>query len=148
MSLVMIMWSYDFLKILFSGSLGGIALLLLWQSIFDEKGRKRPGSRKAGSTKLLFLAATKDGVPFLRMPLLRNHYLIGRAADCDVRLPGPEIPLYGVKMIRDEDDGQWHLKMVPADEGSGVNHSFAGHNRTEIIPGRPFVLYNYRMEIE
>ena len=82
-------WMIEFLNFVFVFSLGMVTLWLFFQSLtFDKVRRSSPKQR----TELL-LEVYRDGAPFLKIPLNKGHYLIGRGPECDIPLRGMGIPL-------------------------------------------------------
>ncbi len=79
----------ELLNILFVFSLAMVTLWLFFQSLPLDKVRRSSPKQRAE----LLLEICRDGVPYLKVPLKRSHYLIGRGPECDIPLRGTGIPL-------------------------------------------------------
>ncbi|MBM4305236.1 MAG: hypothetical protein FJ123_00725 [Deltaproteobacteria bacterium] len=67
------------------------------------------------------LEVCRDGAPYLKIPLNKSHYLIGRGPECDIPLRGMGIPLMIGEMYKQE--GGYFFKNF--------------HNNSIMINGRP-----------
>jgi hypothetical protein len=83
-----------------------------------------------------FMRVKKDGVPYLNIPLVKSHYLIGRGQECEINLKGTGIPVR-VGELSLEDDGYVFKSFQPE-----------GMQETKILPDAELVLYNYEIKIE
>ena len=85
------MVSHGAIKILnaiFVWSFGLTALWLLYRSL----AAGMPAKKTPGTAPSLLLNIEKEGAPYLRMPLVRKRYILGRDAGCDITLRGAGMP--------------------------------------------------------
>jgi hypothetical protein len=118
------------LNIVFVLSLGIITLRLFYQSLIFDKARRSSPLKRAE----LFLRVGKNRAPFLKMPLKKSHYLIGRGSECDIPLKGMGIPL--------------RVGEIALINGEYVFKNLGDNSIKKILPGDEIMLYNYTIEME
>jgi hypothetical protein len=122
------------LNLVFSSSLGMVALLILAASL------KRPAVFKRAQ---LFLYVRRDGVLFRKVPIGAGQYRIGRGNQCDILLEGMGIPVVAGEIIA---ANKFFFKTVsgyPVTKNSGVTPP-----EFEIEPGDEVGFFNYSMRLE
>jgi hypothetical protein len=122
-------------------SFGLVTLWLFLRSLSSHKVRRSSPSKRAE----FFLRITREGIPFLNIPIEKNHYLIGRAPECDIILKGSGMAL---KMgeIRAENGVCAFRSFV--DNCASVNNGPIGREERPLLPGHGIRLYDYLLEIQ
>ena len=128
----------DILSVLF---LGMLTLWLLCGSLVADMVRRSSTSKRAE----LFLKLFRNNTPFLKIPLVKSGYLIGRGPECDIQLKGPGIPLMAGELLIKEGtctfinlhDNYALFNNLPIEKGD-----------REFLSGDTIRLYNYSMTIQ
>lgn len=133
-------WTIKILNALFVWSLGVTVIWLFSRALVSDWVAKTKPIR--GETLLLNLM--KEGVSYLKMPLEKKRYSIGRETDCDIPLKGIGLPLRAEIRIL----GGCCLFDNVIDD----HHSTGGVGKIEkrviLKPGQELVLCNYVLRIE
>ena len=129
------------MKFLFVFSLGMVTLWLFFQSLtFDKVRRSSPKQRAE-----LLLEVCRDGAPYLRIPLNKSHYLIGRGPECDIPLRGMGIPLKIGEMYAQE--GGYIFKNLHKNSIM-INGRPLGKEIKSVFPGDEISAFNYSIAIK
>lgn len=127
------------LHIAFVASLALVTLRLFIRSLTSEKIRRSSPLQRAE----LFLRVSRDGVPYLRIPLKKNHYLIGRGPECEILLKGEGIPFYAGEISWMKDD-YYYTKAVNDHRRGGLVENSQSQNMTQ---GAKIAVADYMIEI-
>lgn len=133
-------WMIQFLNILFILSLGMITLWLFCKSLASDRVRRSSPKPRAE----LLLEVLRDGSSFLKIPLNKSHYLIGRGPECDIPLMKMGIPL---RIGEISEQGEGHLFKNFKGDSVTVNNKPIGRERIMIYPGDEIRAYNYCIRI-
>jgi hypothetical protein len=125
-------WMIKLLNLVFVSSLGIVALWLFSSSLASGWVRRVSPSKRAE----LFLRVSRNGSPYMKLPLEKSHYLIGRGPECDILLKGQGIPLGAGEIYLE--DGEYVFK----------NRETGEIAKKKILPGDELILYNYVIQIE
>jgi len=123
------LWTIKLLNVVFSASLGLVALRLCIGGFASDKVRKSSPLKRAE----FFLRVSKNGSSYMNLVLEKSHYLIGRGPECDILLKGIGIPL---------NVGEIYLK-----DGEYIFRDFE-ENEEKISPGAELKLYDYCVKVE
>lgn len=133
-------WMIEFLNFCFVFSLGMVTLWLFFQSLaFDRVRRSSPKQRAE-----LLVEVYREGVPYLKIPLNKSHYLIGRGPECDIPLRGMGIPLRIGEIYRDNGG---HVFRNLRDNSVMINKEPLGKMERELSPGDEIEVYNYSIKV-
>ncbi len=131
----------ELLNIVFVFSLAMVTLWLFFQSLpFDMVRRSSPKQRAE-----LLLEICRDGVPYLKVPLKRSHYLIGRGPECDIPLRGMGIPL---KIGEISEQGGNYIFKNLHDHSVVVNGRPLGKETKSVLLGDEIHAYHYSIHIK
>lgn len=122
------------LNLIFSSSLGIVALMLLAGSLRRSRRPKRED---------LFLSVRRDGVLFRKILLKTGRYRIGRGRECDIILEGRGIPLMAGEFVADKG-----LSFRTLSEYSATKNRERGLREFEVAPGDEVGLFNYSLCVE
>jgi hypothetical protein len=125
-------WMIKLLHVVFVSSLGVAAFWLFCLSLASDRIRRSSPSKRAE----LFLRVKRNSLPYMNIPLVKSHYLIGRGPECDIPLKGTGIPIKAYEIYLEDED--YVLRSCEPGEN-------AAHN---ILPGNELVLYNYTITLE
>jgi len=128
------------LNIIFVFSMGMVALWLFHQSLVSDRVRRSSPSKRAE----LFLRVSRDNAPFLKIPLEKSHYLIGRGPECDILLKGMGIPLKVGELYLQDDH---YIFRNFHDYSVTVNNTPIANEEKHILSGNEICLYNYKITI-
>ena len=128
----------DILSVLF---LGMLTLWLLCGSLVADMVRRSSTSKRAE----LFLKLFRNNNPFLKIPLVRSHYLIGRGPECDIQLKVLGIPLRTGE-LRVKDGTCTFINLH--DHSASINNLPIEKGEREFLSGDTIRLYNYSMTIQ
>ena len=78
----------------------------------------------------------KDGLPYMNIPLVKSHYLIGRGPECDINLKGIGIPIRAGEISLEDDC--YFFRSFQSGEGA----------EKTILPDDELLLYNYAIKLE
>lgn len=126
---MMSLWTIKLLNIVFSVSLGLVALRLCIGGFSSGKLKRSLSSKRAE----LFMRVSRNGSSYMNLALEKSHYLIGRGPECDILLKGAGIPL---------SVGELYLK-----DGEYIFRDFQ-EKEERIFPGAELKLYDYRIKVE
>ena len=133
-------WMIKVLNIVFVFSLGIVTLWLFYRSLTSDRVRRSSPSKRAE----LFLRISRDNAPFLKIPLEKSHYLIGRGPECDILLKGIGIPLIiGEIYLK---DGHYFFHSFKHNSAK-INNEQMGIESKEILSGDDLIIYNYKITI-
>jgi hypothetical protein len=134
-------WLLEFLNFFFVFSLGMVTLWLFFKSLtFDKVRRSSPKQRAE-----LLLEVYRNGAPYLKIPLNKSHYLIGRGPECDIPLRGMGIPLKIGEMY--EQEGGYIFKNLH-NNSIRINGMSLGKEIQFVSPGDEINAYNYSIAIK
>jgi hypothetical protein len=127
------LWSIKILNAVFVWSLGVTVIWLLCCSLMVSREAKKASAKSPA----LLLDILKEGVPYLRMPLKKYRYSLGRDERCDVLLRGSGIPARAgeISIL----DGGCFFEQ---------SHRDRCGERIALIPGQDLALYNFSLRIE
>jgi len=134
-------WLIEFLNFVFVFSLGMITLWLFRQSLASDRVRRSSPKQRAE----LLVEVYRDGAPFLRMPLVKSHYLIGRGPECDIPLMKMGIPLR-IGEICEQERG--YIFKNFQNNSVTMNNKPVGKETVVIYPGDEIRTYNYSIKIK
>lgn len=134
-------WMIKLLNIVFVLSLGIVTLWLFYRSLTSERVRRSSPAKRAE----LFLRVSRDNTPFLKIPLEKSHYLIGRGPECDILLKGMGIPLRIGEICLW--DGEYIFRNFHTNSLM-INNEPAESEMRKILPGDTIMLYNYTIMIQ
>ncbi len=126
---MMSLWTIKLLNIVFSVSLGLVALRLCIGGFASDKVRRSSPSKRAE----LFLRVSRNGSSYMNLALEKSHYLIGRGPESDIILKGTGIPL---------NVGEIYLK-----DGEYIFRDFQ-ENEEKLSPDVELKLYDYCVKVE
>lgn len=133
-------WLIEFLNFVFVFSLGMITLWLFRQSLASDRVKRSSPKQRAE----LLIEVRRDGAPFLRMPLVKSHYLIGRGPECDIPLRGMGIPFRVGEIYRQ--DVSYVFKNFQSNFAM-INGKFFSNEAKTIFPGDEIRAYKYSIRI-
>ena len=139
--MVLSLYTIKLLNGVFVFSFGVVTLWLFLRSLSSLRVRRSSPSKRAE----FFLRITREGIPFLNIPIEKNHYLIGRAPECDILLKGPGMAL---KMgeIRAGNGICTFRSLV--DNCARVNNESIGREERPLFPGHEIRLYDYLLKVD
>jgi hypothetical protein len=137
---MMFHWLIKFLNIIVVLFLGIVTLWLLYESIITDRVIRSSPSKRAE----LFLRVSKDSAPFLKIPLEKSHYLIGRGTECDILLKGMGIPLRIGKIYLH--DGNYFFRNLH-DNSVLVNEEPIGKGAIKLLLGDEIGFHNYMIKV-
>jgi hypothetical protein len=133
-------WTIKILNALFVWSLGATVIWLFSRALVSDWMAKTNSIR--GET--LLLNVIKEGVSYLKMPLKKKRYSIGRETDCDIPIKGIGLPLKAEIRVLDG--------CCLFDDLIDDHHSTGGVGKIEkrviLKPGQELALCNYVLRIE
>jgi hypothetical protein len=132
-------WLVQFLNFLFIFSLGMIMLRLFYDSLASGKVRRSSPKPRAE----LLLEVLRDGAPFLKIPLTRSHYLIGRGPECDIPLRGMGVPYKAGELYQKE--GEYFL--MNSSKDLVINREQPGKGSRKVMPGDEIGIRDYSIRI-
>jgi hypothetical protein len=131
----------EFLNFSFVFSLGMVTLWLFYHSM--ASGRVRRSSPKPRAE--LLLEVFRDGSSFLKLPLNKSHYLIGRGPECDIPLRGMGIPLKVGALF--QQDGAYLFKNFQSNSVM-INNRPIHKEARPVCPGDEIRAYNFSIRIK
>ena len=134
-------WVIKLLNIIFVFSMGMVTLWLFYRSLASDKVRRSSPSKRAE----LFLRVSRNNTPFLKIPLEKSHYLIGRGRECEIPLKGMGIPLIACEIFIKGDN--YSFKNLQ-DNSVSINGQSIEKGSREIVLSDTIKLYNYTITIE
>jgi hypothetical protein len=132
-------WLVQALNFLFIFSMGMIMLRLFYGSFTSDRVRRSSPKQRAE----LLIEVYRDGAPFLKMPLNKNHYLIGRGPECDIPLRGVGLPYKAGELY--QKDGEYFFRN--SNENLTINQEHPGKGSRKVMPGDEIGIGNYSIRI-
>lgn len=134
-------WTIKLLHVVFVFSLGTVTLWLFFRSLASDRVRRSSPLKRAE----FFLTICRNGAPYLRMPLKKSHYLIGRGPECDIPLKGVGIPVIAGEVCVYDGDyifRNYRNSSVP------INGGPISETPRKLLPGDEIMLYNYTIQVK
>jgi len=127
-------------NILFVFLLGIVTLWLSYMSMVSGRVRRSSPSKRAE----LFLGVKRNGYLYMRLPLRKSHYLIGRGLECEIPLRGMGIPIRVGEIYR---QNERYVFRNLQDHPVMINNEPMERGSREILIGDEIMLYNYTITI-
>lgn len=134
------LWYIKLFNCVFAFSLCIVALWLFCRSLTSDRARRSSPKQRAE----LFLSVSRDGAPYLKIPLEKSHYLIGRGPECDIPLRGWGIPVNVGELTVDAEGCLFKSHQTSSQDSNG---EFSAEGSRRILPGGQVRLYNYTLMI-